>query len=50
MCDSYIKDQLEQKAAVLKNPAQALSWLDLYCSWCGRGIFKAEGKVFTKST
>lgn len=50
ICDSYVKDQLDQNSAVLKSLASAFFGLDFYCSWCGRGIFKAEGKVFTKST
>jgi len=50
MCNSYMRYQLEQNAAVLKNPVQALFWLQLYCSWCGKYIFKAKGKFFAKST
>lgn len=50
MCNSFMSDQLEQNAAVLKNPVQALFWLELHCSWCGKCIFKAKGKIFTKST
>lgn len=48
MCDSYMEDQLQQNPAVLKNPAQALFGLDFYCGWCGRCIFEAEGKIFSK--